>query len=173
MSVEYISPDLNLQQHMPQTITRKSPKPEPSETQVPKAILLSGATPCYSAMPGRLRVDDSHRITSWSWIDIECFIVLYNNRRIPNTSRVTREHENDTGYFHLYIHDKLSIVADHEIPLLGQITPKEIQQIDEMKSQVTTHAESFQVNSLFNPRQVSLYQKQRIFWHLIVTTMVC
>ena len=28
----------------------------------------------------------------------ECFIVLYSNRRVPNTFRVTREHANNTGY---------------------------------------------------------------------------
>ena len=74
---------------------------------------------------------------------------------------------------HLYIPDKVSTVADHEIPLLEQITQKEIQQIDEVRSRVTTHAQSFDVNSLFHLRQVSLYQEQRTFWHLIATTIVC
>jgi len=74
---------------------------------------------------------------------------------------------------HLYIPDKVSTVADHEIPLLEQITPKEIQQIDEVRSRVTTYAQSFDVNSLFHLQQVSLYQEQCTFWHLIVTTIVC
>ena len=74
---------------------------------------------------------------------------------------------------HLYIPDKVSTVADHEIPLLDQIIPKEIQLIDEVRSRVTTHAQSFDVNSLFHLRQASLHQEQRTFWHLLITTTVC
>ena len=77
----------------------------------------------------------------------------------------------DTPYF--YIPDKVSTVADHEIPLLEQITPKEIQQIDELRSRVITPSQTCDVDSLFQLRQVSLHQEQRTFWHLIVTTTVC
>jgi len=74
---------------------------------------------------------------------------------------------------HLYIPDKVSAFADHTIPLLEQITPKEIQQIDEVRSRVTTNSQSFDVNPLFYLRQFSLYQEQRTFCNLIVTSMVC
>jgi len=59
---------------------------------------------------------------------------------------------------HLYIPVKVSTVAEHKIPLLEQITPKEIQPIDEERSRVTTHAQTFDVDSLFHLRQVSLHQ---------------
>ena len=74
---------------------------------------------------------------------------------------------------HLYVPNKVSTVADHEIPLLEQITPKEIKQIDEVRSRVTTHAQSFDVNSLFHFRRASLQQEQRTFWQLLITTTVC
>jgi len=77
----------------------------------------------------------------------------------------------DTSYF--YIPDKASTVANHEIPLLEQITPKEIHQIDEVRSRVITPSQTFEVDSLFHLRQVSLHQEQRTFWHLIITTTVC
>ena len=77
----------------------------------------------------------------------------------------------DTPYF--YIPDKVSTVVEHEIPLLEQIAPREIQQIDEVRSRVITPSQTFDVDSLFHLRQVSLHQEQRTFWHLIVTTTVC
>jgi len=69
--------------------------------------------------------------------------------------------------------DKVSTIADHEIPLLEQITPKEIQKIDEVRSRVFTPSQTFNVDSFFHLRQVSLHQEQLTFWHLIVTTTVC
>jgi len=77
----------------------------------------------------------------------------------------------NTPYF--YIPDKVSTVADHEIPLLEQITPREVQQIDEVRSRVITPSQTFDVYSLFHLRQVSFHQEQRTFWHLILTTTVC
>ena len=67
----------------------------------------------------------------------------------------------------------MSTAADQEIPLLEQTTPKEIQQIDEVRSRVITPSHTFDVDSLFHLRQVSLHLEQRTFWHLIVTTNVC
>ena len=77
----------------------------------------------------------------------------------------------DTPY--CYIPDKVSTAADHEMPLLEQITPKENQQIDEVRSRVITPSQTFDVDSLLHLLQVSLHQEQRTFWHLIVTTTVC
>jgi len=77
----------------------------------------------------------------------------------------------DTPYF--YIPDKVSTVADHEIPLLEQITPNEIQQNRRSEIQNITPSQTFDVDSLFHLRQVSLHQEQRTFWHLIVNTTIC
>jgi hypothetical protein len=77
----------------------------------------------------------------------------------------------DTPY--CYIPDKVSTVADHEIPLLEQITPREVQQMEEVRSRVITPSQTFDVDSLIHLRQVSVHQEQRTFWHLTVTTAVC
>jgi len=77
----------------------------------------------------------------------------------------------DTPY--CYVPDKVSNVADREITLLEQITPREVQQIDEVRSRVITPSQTFDVDSLFHLRQVSLHHEQRTVWHLIVTTTVC
>ena len=77
----------------------------------------------------------------------------------------------DTPY--CYIPDEVLTVADHEVPLLEQMTPREVQQIDEVRSRVITPSQTFEVDSLFHLRQVSIHQEQRTFWYLIVTTTVC
>jgi len=59
MFAEYIFRDFSLQQSVPQTPTSKSSKSDPSETQVIMAVLFSGATPSYSALPEGQRLDDS------------------------------------------------------------------------------------------------------------------
>jgi len=69
-----------------------------------------------------------------------------------------------------YVPDKVSTVADHEVPLFEQITPRQVQQINEVISRVITPSQTFDVDSLFHLRQVSLHQEQRTVWHLIVTT---
>jgi len=74
---------------------------------------------------------------------------------------------------HFYIPYKVSTVVDHEIPLLEQITLKKIQQIEEVRPRVITPSQTFDVDSLFHLRHVSLHQEQRTFLHLIVTTIFC
>ena len=61
-------------------------------------------------------------------------------------------------------------VAAHEIRLLEQMTPKEIQQIDEVRPKVMAPSTTYDVDSLFKLRQVSFRQEQRTYWHLIITT---
>ena len=60
MCAEFIFPDLNLNQSVPQTPTSKSSNTDPSETQVITAVLFSGATSSYPALPEGQRLDNSH-----------------------------------------------------------------------------------------------------------------
>ena len=53
--------------------------------------------------------------------------------------------------------DKVLTVAENEIPLLEQITPKEIKQIDKVRSRVITPSQTFDVDSLFHLQQVSFH----------------
>jgi len=73
---------------------------------------------------------------------------------------------------HFYIPDNVLAVAAHEIPLLEQMTPREIQQIDEVRSKVMAPSQTYDVDSLLNLRQVSFRQEQRTYWHMILTTTV-
>ena len=65
---------------------------------------------------------------------------------------------------HVYIPDKVSTVADHELPLLEQITPREIQQIEEVRSRVSTPSQTFDVDSLFHLRQVLAADNNHHCW---------
>jgi len=95
----------------------------------------------------------------------ECSITTEQLRTFPELHG-SMQTTLDTPYF--YIPDKVSTVADHEITLLEQITPREVQQIDEVRSRVINPSKTFDVDSLFH-----LHQEQRTFWHLKVTTTVC
>ena len=46
----------------------------------------------------------------------------------------------------IYIPDKISIVSDHVIPLIKEISPAEVKQLDDMKSKVMVPSQSFDVD---------------------------
>jgi hypothetical protein len=77
----------------------------------------------------------------------------------------------DTTRFH--IPDKISVIADHEIPLIKEITPGEVARLDHIKSKVMVPSQTFDVNSLNHINQATLRQGRQTFWHLIVTTSIC
>jgi hypothetical protein len=76
----------------------------------------------------------------------------------------------DTTLFH--IPDKISVIADHEIPLIKEITPAEVAPLDNIKTKVMVPSQSFAVNSLHHINQAALRQGRQTFWHVIVTTTV-
>ena len=59
---------------------------------------------------------------------------------------------------HFYVPEQIQIVADHEIPLIKQVTPEEVTRLDEVKSKVMMPSQSFDVNSLFHIEQASARQ---------------
>jgi len=64
-----------------------------------------------------------------------CSITTEEHRTFPELQRIMQT-ALDTPY--VYIPDKVPTVDDHELPLLGQITQREIQQIEEVRSRVST-----------------------------------
>jgi hypothetical protein len=98
--------------------------------------------------------------------------MLHNDRRTSNLSRITGNMQTTLDTPYVYIPDKVPTVGGHELPLLEQITPREIQQIEEVRSTVITPSQTFDVDSLFHLRQVSLHQEQRAFWQPMITTTV-
>jgi hypothetical protein len=76
----------------------------------------------------------------------------------------------DTTHFH--IPGKISVIADHEIPLIKEITPEEFARLYDIKSKVLAPSQTFDANSLFHINQATL-QGRQTFWHVIVTTSIC
>ena len=73
----------------------------------------------------------------------------------------------------IYIPDKIDVVANHEIPLLEQITPDAFAQLDEIRSKTMVPSQTFEVDSLLHIQQASLREEQRTHWYLIITPVVC
>ena len=74
---------------------------------------------------------------------------------------------------HFFVPDQIQIVADHEIPLIKQISPEEITRLDEVKSKVIVPSQSYYVNSLFHIEQASARQPPQTYWHQIATMSIC
>ena len=75
---------------------------------------------------------------------------------------------------HFYVPDQIQIVADHEIPLIKQVSPEEeVTRLDELKSNVMVPSQSYEVNSLFQIEQASARQSHQTYWHQISTMLVC
>jgi hypothetical protein len=64
---------------------------------------------------------------------------------------------------HFHIPDKISVVADHEIPLIKEITPEEVARLYDVKSKVMVPSQTFDVNSLYHINQASLRQRRQTF----------
>jgi len=75
---------------------------------------------------------------------------------------------------HFYVPDQIQIVADHEIPLIKQISPEEeVTRLDEVKSKVKVPSQSYDVNSLFRIEQASARRYHKTYRHQITTISVC
>ena len=75
-----------------------------------------------------------------------------------------------TMYF--YVPDEIQIVADHDVPLIKQISPEEVTRIDEVKSKVMAPSQSFDVKSLFAIEQASVRQSHQTYCHQIATMSI-
>ena len=99
-----------------------------------------------------------------------CSITAEEIRTLPELHGEMQENINTAN---LYVPDQLSIVANHEIPLIQETSPQEVARLDEVKSKVVMPSQSFDIDSLFHIRQTSLRQAHQTYWHLIVTTSIC
>ena len=101
-----------------------------------------------------------------------CSITTNELRALPELHGKTQSAISST---HIYVPDKISIVADHEIPLIKQLLPAEVKQLEEVKSKVMVPSQSFDVDSLFHIRvkQATLHQTHQTYWKLIAISTVC
>jgi hypothetical protein len=58
---------------------------------------------------------------------------------------------------HFYIPESVSVIANHEIPLIKAMPPEEVKRL-EVKSKVMTPSQNLDMDSLFHIRKVSMRQ---------------
>ena len=73
---------------------------------------------------------------------------------------------------HIYIPDKINVVANHEISLLEQIIADAVAHLDEIRAKTMVPSPSFDVDSIFHI-QASLRGQQRTYWYIIATPVAC
>jgi len=76
-----------------------------------------------------------------------CSIITNELRTLPELHARTQSAVSST---HIYVPDKISIVADHEIPLIKELLQAEVKQLEDVKSKVMVPSHSFDVDSLFH-----------------------
>ena len=99
-----------------------------------------------------------------------CSITTNELRTLPKLHGKTQSAISST---HIYIPDKISIVADHEIPLIKELLPAEVKQLEDVKSKVMVPSQSFDVDSLFHIKQATMHQTHQTYWQLIAISTVC
>ena len=66
------------------------------------------------------------------------------------------EIQENIDHANFYVPDQLSIVANHEVPLIQETSSEEVARLDEVKSKDVMPSQSFDIDSLFHMRQTSL-----------------
>lgn len=72
-----------------------------------------------------------------------------------------------------YVPNKIAVIVGHELQALGEMMPSEIMRLEEIKSEDTSPHQVTDVNSLLHVNQASLLRQQRLYWHLIILTVLC
>jgi hypothetical protein len=98
-----------------------------------------------------------------------CSITTHEFRTLPELHGETQAAINTDQ---LYVPDRLSIVADHEIPLIQEASPEEAARLDELKSNVMMPSQNINTDTLFHIRQASLRQEHQTYWHIIISITV-
>jgi len=73
----------------------------------------------------------------------------------------------------MFVPDKASIITDHEVRLLDEITTAPVKQLDAIQSQSMASQQSLDVDSLLHAHYTSLHRKRQSYWHLVITTSLC
>jgi hypothetical protein len=105
-------------------------------------------------------------------------VILNSSKCTINTSELRTlpefhgEIQSTIDTVHFYVPESIAVIANHEIPLIKEISSGEVKQL-EVKSKVMTPSQTFDVDSLFYIKQASMRQTNQTYWHLIATTSVC
>jgi len=82
-----------------------------------------------------------------------CSVITEEIRMLPELHGEIQENIDHANF---YVPDQLSIVANHEVPLIQETSSEEVARLDEVKSKDVMPSQSFDIDSLFHMRQTSL-----------------
>ena len=99
-----------------------------------------------------------------------CSIINTDIRNSPELHGAMQENNDNTKF---YIPDQPSIVADHEIPFISEMSPEEVARLDEIKSKVVVPSQTIHIDPPFHIQENSSLHAQQTCRHLIVTTREC
>jgi len=81
--------------------------------------------------------------------------------------------QSDLDFPKIYLPYNIPIATDHEIQQLQELTPKAVQQLEEIRSKVTAPQHTFELDSLLHIDQTSLLQERRTNWFITISTSLC
>jgi hypothetical protein len=74
---------------------------------------------------------------------------------------------------HLYVPDKVTVIADHERKLLEEIiTPPDVARLDEVVSKLNVPHQVADIGSLFHAHAASINREQNTHWYLIIMAVL-
>ena len=115
----------------------------------------------------------SHRKTIWRRSNTQCQKYSITTNELQTLPELHGEMQSAIVNTHFYVPDQIQIVADHELPLIKQISQEEFKRLYEVKSKLTVPLQSFDVISLFHIDKASVRQSHQTYWHQIITTFIC
>ena len=73
----------------------------------------------------------------------------------------------------MFVRKKASIIIEHEVRLLNEITTAPVKQLNAVKSQVMASQQTLDVDSLLHGHYTSPHRERQSYWHLVITTSLC
>jgi hypothetical protein len=98
-----------------------------------------------------------------------CSITTHEFRTLPELHGETQA---TTYTDQLYVPDRLSIVAEHELPLIQVVAPEEAARLDEINSNVMMTSQTINTGTLFHIQQASMRQEHRTYWHIVISITI-
>ena len=94
-------------------------------------------------------------------------------RRDSNPARATRDCRGSNGHPNLYVPDIPPMLSVHEEPGLKEMTSPETEELDGIKSRLTTPPKFWDFDTLLHIQQATVQQADHTHWPLGITVASC
>jgi hypothetical protein len=97
----------------------------------------------------------------------KCHVTSNEFQLLPELHGIT---QSELDFPSIYLLDNILIATEYEIQQLQELTPKAVQQLEEIRSRVTAPQHAFELDSLLHIHQTSLLQERRTNWLFVIST---